>query len=124
VFTPKGAFSDILLELEHSLDDGFIRLRRHRTTELTVKYKGRVVSVDWVKGFLKATFERDRKRLRGGISAARQAGGRRISSARSVGGSRGDAYDSDGSYENYSGMRDEMFEAIGENEGWDEGYDY
>lgn len=49
---PKDARPDVLLELE--LSDNAVRIYRHRTSELTVAFKGRIVSGAWVIKFMQS----------------------------------------------------------------------
>ena len=48
---PTGILSRVLIEIE--ADWSMIRLYRHRTKELTRKYKGRPLSTKWLQQFIK-----------------------------------------------------------------------
>jgi len=52
-FTPKNVFTKVMLELEHD-DDGFVKIYKHRTQELTNTTRGRKVSKCWIIGFMEA----------------------------------------------------------------------
>jgi hypothetical protein len=51
-FTPRGVYRRVLLELELRAFQDAVVIYRHRTSELTYKYKGKAVSTPWVLSFL------------------------------------------------------------------------
>lgn len=60
-FTPISVHTHVFLELEEEQFSGTTRIYKHRNYELTVKWKGRAVSQEWVEKFIQHNSDEARR---------------------------------------------------------------
>lgn len=63
-FTPRGVYTRVLLVLEQASFRDVVVINLHRTSKLTSEHKGKIISANWVLGFLEQNSSEAKEAIR------------------------------------------------------------